>query len=63
MVGLLGTGDLDRKMFLCRDALRQGLLKRDGDNTAIHEFVHLVDKMDGQVTEFPRSSYAVIVLP
>ena len=55
VVGLLGTGDLDRKMFLCRDALRQGFAQeKDGDNTAIHEFVHLVDKMDGEVDGIPK---------
>ena len=55
VVGLLGTGDLDRKMFLCRDALRKGFAQEeDGDNTAIHEFVHLVDKMDGQVDGIPK---------
>ena len=55
VVGLLGTGDFDRKMFLCRDALRQGVSQEeDGDNTAIHEFVHLVDKMDGQVDGIPK---------
>lgn len=55
VVGLLGTGDFDRKMFLCRDALRKGFSQEeDGDNTAIHEFVHLVDKMDGQVDGIPK---------
>ena len=55
VVGLLGTGDLDRKMFLCRDALRKGFAQeKDGDNTAIHEFVHLVDKMDGRVDGIPK---------
>ena len=55
VVGLLGTGDLDRKMFLCRDALRKGFSQEeDGDNTAIHEFVHLVDKMDGRVDGIPK---------
>ena len=50
VVRLLGTGDLDRKMFLCRVALRKGFAQEeDGDNTAIHEYVHLVDKMYGPV--------------
>jgi MtfA peptidase len=55
VVGLLGTGDLDRKMFLCRNSLRKGFAQEeDGDNTAIHEFVHLVDKMDGRVDGIPK---------
>ena len=55
VVGLLGTGELDRKMFLCRDALRKGFAQEeDGDNTAIHEFVHLIDKMDGRVDGIPK---------
>jgi len=55
VVGLLGMGEIDRKMFLCRDALRKGFAQEeDGDNTAIHEFVHLIDKMDGQVDGIPK---------
>ena len=55
VVGLLGTGELDGKMFLCRDSLRKGFAQEeDGDNTAIHEFVHLIDKMDGRVDGIPK---------
>lgn len=55
VVGLLGTGELDGKMFLCRDSLRKGFAQEeDGDNTAIHEFVHLIDKMDGRVDGMPK---------
>ena len=53
--GLLGSGPMEGKMFLSRKALRKGFAKeRDKDNTAIHEFVHLIDKMDGSVDGIPE---------
>ena len=55
IVGLLGEGEAEGKMFLCRDALHRGFEQEgDADNTAIHEFVHLIDKMDGRVDGIPK---------
>ena len=46
--GMVGTGAMQHKMILTKWQLRQGFINRqDTHNTAIHEFVHLVDKMDG----------------
>jgi len=37
-------------MILSQDELRQAFINKTGkDNTAIHEFVHLVDKTDGSI--------------
>ncbi len=53
--GLLGSGPMEGKMFLSQRALREGFAnERDKDNTAIHEFVHLIDKMDGSVDGIPE---------
>lgn len=55
VVGLLGEGSASGKMFLCRYSLRKGFAQeKDGDNTAIHEFVHLIDRMDGRVDGIPK---------
>ena len=52
--GMVGTGFMDRKMILSKTALRRGFEnKTDKHNTAIHEFVHLIDKSDGQVDGIP----------
>lgn len=53
--GMVGTGFMDRKMILSKTALIKGFRNEtDKHNTAIHEFVHLIDKMDGQVDGIPR---------
>jgi Mlc titration factor MtfA (ptsG expression regulator) len=48
IMGMVGSGDMEGKMLLSKHALQQGF-KNDSDknNTAIHEFVHLIDKADG----------------
>ncbi len=52
--GLVGYGFMEGKMLLSKRALREGFQNySDKRNTAIHEFVHLVDKMDGAVDGFP----------
>ena len=52
--GMVGTGFMDRKMILSKTALRKGFGNQtDKHNTAIHEFVHLIDKSDGQVDGIP----------
>lgn len=54
--GLVGTGRFEKQMILSRTALHHGF-KNDTDkhNTAIHEFVHLLDKVDGQVNGLPEA--------
>lgn len=53
--GIVGTGALNNTMVLSRHELRQAFRNQTGkSNTAIHEFVHLVDKTDGSVDGIPE---------
>lgn len=55
ITGMVGTGALQNVMILSKWELRQGFLHPNSDrNTAIHEFVHLVDKMDGTLDGIPE---------
>jgi Mlc titration factor MtfA (ptsG expression regulator) len=52
---MVGTGALQNVMVITKWQLRQGFINNnDARNTAIHEFVHLVDKMDGTVDGVPE---------
>jgi Mlc titration factor MtfA (ptsG expression regulator) len=53
--GLIGTGRFENQMILSRTALYHGFKNNtDKLNTGIHEFVHLVDKIDGQTNGLPE---------
>ncbi len=54
IMGMVGTGVMEGKMILSQKALHHGF-ENDGDkkNTAIHEFVHLIDKADGATDGIP----------
>jgi MtfA peptidase len=53
--GMVGTGQLQNVMILSKWELRQGFINsNENRNTAIHEFVHLVDKMDGTLDGVPE---------
>lgn len=53
--GMVGTGHLQNVMILSKWELRQGFINRSSNrNTAIHEFVHLIDKMDGSLDGVPE---------
>ena len=55
VLGMVGNGPMQQVMILSKHALRQGFSnKTDKANTAIHEFVHLVDKTDGDVDGVPE---------
>ncbi|MEI9957475.1 MAG: M90 family metallopeptidase [Ferruginibacter sp.] len=56
ILGMVGTGYMEGKMLLSKAALEQGF-KNDSDknNTAIHEFVHLIDKADGDTDGIPSA--------
>lgn len=55
IAGLVGTGRFENHMILSRKALNFGFSnKTDKGNTAIHEFVHLLDKMDGEIDGIPE---------
>lgn len=53
--GMVGTGYMNGKMLLSKHALSEGF-KNDSDknNTAIHEFVHLIDMADGAADGLPE---------
>jgi Mlc titration factor MtfA (ptsG expression regulator) len=55
ILGMIGTGRYEKQMILSRKAIRQAFLNdTDKHNTPVHEFVHLVDKMDGNTDGIPE---------
>jgi Mlc titration factor MtfA (ptsG expression regulator) len=55
VVGMVGHGALNNVMILSQNELRQAFINKTGkDNTAIHEFVHLIDKTDGSIDGIPE---------
>jgi MtfA peptidase len=54
ILGMVGEGVYNNMMFLSKSSLRQGFSNTsDKHNTAIHEFVHLIDKADGDTDGIP----------
>lgn len=57
-LGMVGNGALQNVMILSQQDLRNGFLNnRSTSNTAIHEFVHLVDKTDGDTDGLPEALF------
>lgn len=55
ITGLVGSGRFENQMILSRKALHYGFdNETDKANTSIHEFVHLIDKMDGEADGVPE---------
>src|SRR4026209_784378 len=55
IAGMVGSGALQHVMIITKWQLRQGFINdNDARNTAIHEFVHLIDKMDGTMDGVPE---------
>jgi hypothetical protein len=55
IAGMVGTGYMEGKMILSKQALHLGFKNEsDKKNTAIHEFVHLIDKADGSTDGIPE---------
>ncbi|MVN22389.1 M90 family metallopeptidase [Mucilaginibacter arboris] len=55
IAGLVGSGFMNGQMILSRAALRKGFSASAGkENTAVHEFVHLLDKEDGATDGLPE---------
>lgn len=54
ILGMVGDGAMHRKMILSLSALMAGFNQNGESNTAIHEFVHLIDKADGEVDGIPE---------
>jgi Mlc titration factor MtfA (ptsG expression regulator) len=56
ILGMVGTGYMNGKMILSKQALKHGFENEtDKKNTAIHEFVHLLDKSDGVIDGIPNN--------
>lgn len=56
ILGMVGSGALNHVMILSQFELRQAFTNKTGKtNTAIHEFVHLVDKTDGDIDGVPTA--------
>jgi len=56
ILGMVGSGAMNHMMILSQFELRQSFSNETGkNNTAIHEFVHLVDKTDGEIDGVPES--------
>jgi len=54
ILGMVGSGYMEGKMILSQPALKHGFKNEsDKKNTAIHEFVHLIDKTDGSIDGIP----------
>ncbi len=63
-LGMVGTGMLDGKMLLSKPHLHKGFDNTtDKKNVGIHEFIHLIDKEDGDIDGLPKvlieESYAL----
>ncbi|MDB5024179.1 MAG: hypothetical protein JWP78_1934 [Mucilaginibacter sp.] len=59
ILGMVGSGYLNGQMLLSRAALTKGFSNSRGkENTAIHEFVHLLDKSDGATDGIPENLMA-----
>ena len=55
ILGMVGDGAYNNVMIISRHELKQAFInKTSKSNTAIHEFVHLVDKTDGAVDGIPE---------
>lgn len=55
VLGMVGSGYMEGKMILSKQSLQNGFRNEtDKKNTAIHEFVHLIDKSDGIIDGVPK---------
>lgn len=56
ILGMVGSGYMNGQMLLSRAALYKGYSRSSGEeNTAIHEFVHLLDMSDGATDGIPEN--------
>ncbi len=52
--GMVGWGYMNGKMILSKPALHKGFEQPGRGNVGIHEFVHLLDKADGETDGIPE---------
>jgi hypothetical protein len=56
IMGMVGNGYMEGHMILSQQSLKHGFKNEsDKKNTAIHEFVHLIDKKDGPIDGIPSA--------
>ena len=56
ILGMVGSGAMQHVMVLSRHSLKEGFYNEaDKSNTGIHEFVHLIDKTDGDIDGVPEN--------
>jgi Mlc titration factor MtfA (ptsG expression regulator) len=64
VLGMAGDGILSQVVILSKPAIIQGFAgQADGHNTALHEFVHLIDGADGEFDGIPGLMEQKYVLP
>ncbi|GEQ86898.1 hypothetical protein ULMS_24060 [Patiriisocius marinistellae] len=55
IAGLVGTGRFEKQMILSKRAIHHAFENNtDKHNTPVHEFVHLLDKLDGETDGIPE---------
>ena len=54
VLGMVGTGFMNREMILSQPALHSSFEQSGRNNVGIHEFVHLLDKLDGSTDGIPK---------
>ncbi len=55
ILGMVGSGEMNRMMILSKPELHRGYTNHTGkSNVGIHEFVHLLDKADGTTDGLPE---------
>ena len=55
-LGMVGSGAMQRMMILSKPALHNGFARDAGNaNTGVHEFVHSLDKEDGDIDGLPEA--------
>ena len=54
VLGMVGSGFMNREMILSKPALHRSFEQSGRNNVGIHEFVHLLDKLDGSTDGIPR---------
>ena len=55
ILGMVGDGVMNRQMIISQPALINGFNRENSaHNTGIHEFVHLLDKADGETDGVPK---------
>ncbi len=55
VLGMVGSGAMNRMMILSKPAIHQGFENQNSkSNVGIHEFLHLIDKKDGSTDGIPK---------